>query len=1009
MTAVLRCRALQRPARAAMFRLGFSCTGQPARRARRGTSGRTLNRIPETGCGSRDRLATLVTRSTPSPGRSSDARPSSSSSTRRSTRWPAARRPAWRSRASRGSARRGCSRELRARAEERGCLVLAGAAAEFERDLPFSVWVDALDAYVASQELDLDGAGTPTLVAELGGILPSLRARRRGAAARSPTSATAATARCAALLERLAADRPLVLVLDDLHWADGASIELIAALLRRGAGAPVLFALALPPGPGARARSPPRSRRRRSRRIALDAAQRGARRPSCSATLDARGRGAIYRHGGGNPFYLEQLAAPAATARSAAARGRATAAASRPRWPPRWPRSSASLLGARARAARGGGGGRRAVRARPRGGGRRARRPPTGSTALDELLALGPGAPDGGPAPLRLPPPARAPRRLRVGAAAAGGWPPTRARPTALAARGAAAGRARPPRRAVRGPGRRGRDRACCSRPARAAAARAPAAAARWFEAALRLLPDGDRDAAGRRARGARRRRCARSASSSAAARRCSRRSTCSPPRRGDARRIELTARCAAVEHWLGRHEEAHRRLDARLGGRCPTARRPTAAALQIELAVDGLYELDFEQTLRDGPRRAGDGARASATARCSPRPRRRAVPRRGGGGRDRRGARAPRRGASRSIDRLSDAELAPRLEALYYLGWAENYLEHYDEAIAHVDRGIAIARATGEGRLLVPLMLVKGYPLEMQGRRGRGDRGLRGGAWRRRALSRQPALPASGRCSSSRWAHYYAGDLERGDRGLRGERAGRRAAGRRHDARRAAAGPGWVARRCAHFEAGDVERALRDDARARRRRPAAQDPRRAVLRLGDPGARRARARATVEARRRATSRRAEEHAAAARPRAAGGAGAARARGGAARRRATRRGRPRWPAESAVADRRHRRAARRPRFARGLQGRALAAAGERARGDRRAAPRRGASSTPAARCACATRCAASCASSARAPSRAGPATGGGQRRRRADQARARDRRAGHRPPDQPRDRRRRCS
>ena len=40
--------------------------------------------------------------------------------------------------------------ELRGRAEERGCLVLAGVAAEFERDLPFSVWVDALDAYVVA-------------------------------------------------------------------------------------------------------------------------------------------------------------------------------------------------------------------------------------------------------------------------------------------------------------------------------------------------------------------------------------------------------------------------------------------------------------------------------------------------------------------------------------------------------------------------------------------------------------------------------------------------------------------------------------------------------------------------------------------------------------------------------------------------------------------------------------------------------------------------------------------
>ena len=43
----------------------------------------------------------------------------------------------------------------------------------------------------------------------------------------------------------------------------------------------------------------------------------------------------------------------------------------------------------------------------------------------------------------------------------------------------------------------------------------------------------------------------------------------------------------------------------------------------------------------------------------------------------------------------MDDAELADRLETLYYLGWAESYLEHYDEAIAHAERGVAIARAS--------------------------------------------------------------------------------------------------------------------------------------------------------------------------------------------------------------------------------------------------------------------------------------------------------------------------
>ena len=50
-----------------------------------------------------------------------------------------------------------------------------------------------------------------------------------------------------ALFELLAKTRPLVLVLDDFHWADSASIELLGALLRRPPAAPVLIAVAVRP------------------------------------------------------------------------------------------------------------------------------------------------------------------------------------------------------------------------------------------------------------------------------------------------------------------------------------------------------------------------------------------------------------------------------------------------------------------------------------------------------------------------------------------------------------------------------------------------------------------------------------------------------------------------------------------------------------------------------------------------------------------------------------------
>ena len=80
--------------------------------------------------------------------------------------------------------------ELRRRAEDRGHVVLAGAAAEFERDLPYGVWVEALDAYVASQR------ARATRAADLGGALPVLRAATAAARRRAPPRCTARSGGC---------------------------------------------------------------------------------------------------------------------------------------------------------------------------------------------------------------------------------------------------------------------------------------------------------------------------------------------------------------------------------------------------------------------------------------------------------------------------------------------------------------------------------------------------------------------------------------------------------------------------------------------------------------------------------------------------------------------------------------------------------------------------------------------------------------------------------------------
>ena len=137
--------------------------------------------------------------------------------------------------------------ELGRRADERGQLVLSGRASELERDLPFWLFVDALDEYVQGLEPRRLAALDEDVLVELSHVFPSLPAPPDGRAP-SPQDERYRTHRAVCdLLERLAATRPLALVLDDLHWADAASVELIGALLRRPPAAGVLLALAVRP------------------------------------------------------------------------------------------------------------------------------------------------------------------------------------------------------------------------------------------------------------------------------------------------------------------------------------------------------------------------------------------------------------------------------------------------------------------------------------------------------------------------------------------------------------------------------------------------------------------------------------------------------------------------------------------------------------------------------------------------------------------------------------------
>ena len=201
--------------------------------------------------------------------------------------------------------------ELATRADELGYLVLSGSASELEADLPFWILVDALDEYVAALEPRRLDAIDDDVLSELGTIFPALTPRVSVRALVSPQARYRTYRAVRELLERLTATKPLVLVLDDVHWADPASVELLGTLLRRPPDAAVLITLAVRPRQAPDRLSSALERAHRLgtlQRLPLGPLTREQAQDLLGDTVEAALTGELYSESGGNPFYLEQLA-----------------------------------------------------------------------------------------------------------------------------------------------------------------------------------------------------------------------------------------------------------------------------------------------------------------------------------------------------------------------------------------------------------------------------------------------------------------------------------------------------------------------------------------------------------------------------------------------------------------------------------------------------------------------------------------------------------------------------
>jgi len=604
--------------------------------------------------------------------------------------------------------------ELTRRASARGYLVLAGRAAEFEQDLPFAVLRDACNDYLGSIERRLRLSLRPETLSELAAVFPSLSGSATMPAARQDLGDDRYRTHYAirALLEWLAAQQPTVMALDDVHWADAASVEVIAHLLRRFRG-PVLGALAA---------------RQRPARLAavLDTATRadyGGRIELAPLTvaqaeslmdpaLDADERAILHRQSGGNPFYLEQLSRVAVPAG-----GRYRLASDNPA--DEWRPPAAVSASIREELSALSTGTRLTVDAAAIAGesfepqlvAAIAERPePVTLAAFDELLAVDFIRPTDAPRRFRFRHPIvrrvvydQLPRAWRLGAHARAASALTASRAPATEAalhieRSATAG----DQHAV----------AMLIDAARTVAPRAPLTAGRWLRTAFRLLP---RDVGPEQRIGLLREAAAALASAGAdeeSVEELEQALALAPSARPGAR-AELIAKLAEARRRSGQPFESRVLLVQALHS-LGVSDGAAAQALRLELAIDHYWHREFEplqaladHTLADARERRETSMTALAAALRSL----------AGSALHRTGnALLDLAEAEAALRRLTDDELAHRVYLGVYIGLAALRLEHPDDVLTHIHRCLRIARLTGQDAMAHPWLSLTARALLLKG-----------------------------------------------------------------------------------------------------------------------------------------------------------------------------------------------------------------------------------------------------------------------------------------------------
>jgi ATP/maltotriose-dependent transcriptional regulator MalT len=594
--------------------------------------------------------------------------------------------------------------EVAERAEAQGFDVHSGRGAELERSIPFGLVVDALDRRLAELEPgSLNRLGAETRE-QLGAVFPALAHLGRPEGGLGVERYRAHYA-IGALLELLAARAPLVLLLDDVHWADEASLELLAHMIRRRPEAPLVVALAFRPTQAPHTLTAALHDAERGGgvdRIALGPLTATEADELLGTALDSDLRAAIYSDGGGNPFYLQQLARVSAKPHPVPRAGSTDPSvdASLPGVPDVVVTALADELAALSERSR------EVARAAAVAGETfnpeliaeiAELSPEDVLSDLDDLIESDLVRPaTSGQFRFRHPIVRRAvydsaPAAWLVGAHSRAA--------DALESRDASLlQRAHHVERFAA----TGDDDAIAilTQAGHATTVLAPATAARFFEAALKLLPEGD-GTGGRRLELLVPLVMAQATAGRLEAGRETVGEILPHLAADQPAHVAAVAQMGAIDHLLGNYEEANALLRATLE-RLPPAPAAEGAALLLELAAGSYFESDWtgmSEHAEDARRYAqeccrngyqGEAGSMVALAACAL-------------------GDAPTAGdelaaAADLIDALDADQLAPHLDASFWLGVGEIHLGRYAKAVRHLERALEISRRTGQGYMLVQL-----------------------------------------------------------------------------------------------------------------------------------------------------------------------------------------------------------------------------------------------------------------------------------------------------------------